>query len=147
MSISSSDPQAVLPSSYTFAAADAGVHNFLVTLKTVATQSITATDTASLTGTESNIVVQTANDGWQGYGLNPQHTALSPVASQSLGSILWQTPVDLNPQYNGDDLLIHYGSPLITAANTVIVPVKTGATERLRGRGAAPARAGPCSGR
>jgi hypothetical protein len=126
VSFSSSDPQAVLPASYTFTATDAGVHNFLVTLKTVATQSITATDTAGLTGTESNIIVQAANDAWQGYGNSPQHTALSTVASQALGSILWQTPVDLNPQYNGDDLLIHYGSPLMTASNTVIVPVKTG---------------------
>ena len=67
-------------------------------------------------------------DGWQGYARDPQHTALSTVASQPLGSILWQTPVDLDPQYSGSDLLIHYGSPLITAANTVIVPVKTGAT-------------------
>ena len=67
-------------------------------------------------------------DGWQGYALNPQHTALSPVASANLGMIHWQTPVDLDPQYSGSDLLIHYGSPLVTAANTVLVPVKTGAT-------------------
>ncbi len=67
-------------------------------------------------------------DGWQGYALNPQHSALSTVASQSLGAILWQAPVDLDPQYNGDELLIHYGSPLITAANTVIIPTKTGAS-------------------
>ena len=66
--------------------------------------------------------------GWGGYALNAQHTALSAVASNSLQSILWQTPVDLDPQYSGSDLLIHYGSPVITAANTVIVPVKTGAT-------------------
>ena len=42
-------------------------------------------------------------------------------------SIRWQTPVDLDPQYSGDELLIHYGSPAITAANNIIVPFKTGA--------------------
>ena len=67
-------------------------------------------------------------DGWQGYALDPQHTALSPVASEALQSIHWQTPVDLNPQYSGSELLIHYGSPLVTAANTILVPVKTGAS-------------------
>ena len=67
-------------------------------------------------------------DGWQGYALDPQHTALSPVASAGLGLIHWQTPVDLAPQYSGGDLLIHYGSPLVTASNTVLVPVKTGAS-------------------
>jgi hypothetical protein len=62
---------------------------------------------------------------WAGYGHDPQHTALSSNASQPLSQIAWQTPVDLAPQFTGDDLLIHYGSPLVTAANTVIVPVKT----------------------
>ncbi|HEY1861049.1 MAG TPA: hypothetical protein VGG61_11875, partial [Gemmataceae bacterium] len=65
---------------------------------------------------------------WSSYAGNAQHTAESSVASQSLDVIHWQTPVDLNPQFSGNDLLIHYGSPLVTAANTVIVPVKTGAT-------------------
>ncbi|HEX3152009.1 MAG TPA: Ig-like domain repeat protein [Gemmataceae bacterium] len=64
---------------------------------------------------------------WEGYGMDSQHTALSTVASQPVNAIRWQTPVDLQPQYNGDDLLIHYGSPSITVANTVIVPCKTGA--------------------
>ncbi|MGD0085572.1 MAG: hypothetical protein ABSC24_00425 [Verrucomicrobiota bacterium] len=65
---------------------------------------------------------------WSGYAHDPQHDAIAPVASQPLNRILWHTPVDLKPQYSGSELLIHYGSPLITRANTVIVPVKTGAS-------------------
>jgi hypothetical protein len=70
--------------------------------------------------------------GWPGYGGDPQHTALSRVTSQPLGEIVWQTPVDLNPQYNGDALFIHYGSPLATPANTIVVPVKVGAADTFR---------------
>jgi hypothetical protein len=65
---------------------------------------------------------------WPTFALNPQHTAQSPVASQQLQVIQWSTPVDLHPQYSGSDLLIHYGSPLETPGNTLIVPVKTGTT-------------------
>jgi hypothetical protein len=64
---------------------------------------------------------------WSGYGHDPQHTALSPVGSQPLNQIRWSTPVDLNPQSTAGDLYIHYGSPAITAAHTVLLPVKTGA--------------------
>ena len=39
---SSTDVQAGLPASYTFTAADAGIHTFSVTLKTAGTQSISA---------------------------------------------------------------------------------------------------------
>ena len=67
---------------------------------------------------------------WAGYAGDAQHTALSSIASQSLDSIHWQTPVDLDPQLTpSGELLIHYGSPVITQNNTVIVPVKTGATD------------------
>ena len=69
---------------------------------------------------------------WSGYGHESQHDAIAPVASQPLNRILWHTPVDLNPQYSGSELLIHYGSPLITRSNTVIVPVKTGASGGFR---------------
>ena len=65
---------------------------------------------------------------WASYGRNAQHTALAAGPSQLPLAIRWQTPVDLNPQYSGNELLIHYGSPAITAANTIIVPVKTGAS-------------------
>src|SRR5271165_5962257 len=69
-----------------------------------------------------------AGEVWGGHARDPQHSALSAVASNPLAAIRWQTPVDLAPQFSGNELLIHYGSPVITAANTVIVPVKTGAT-------------------
>ncbi len=68
-----------------------------------------------------------AQGQWSSYGRNAQHTALSAGPSQLPTFIRWQTPIDLNPQYSGSDLLIHYGSPAITAANNIIVPVKTGA--------------------
>lgn len=69
---------------------------------------------------------------WSGYGHDSQHTALSSVPAQPLNRIRWQTPVDLQPQYSGTSLLVHYGAPLVTAANTVIIPVKTGATNGFK---------------
>jgi hypothetical protein len=58
----SSDHKATLPANYTFIAADAGVHTFTATMKTAGTQSITATDTAtiSLIGTDGGITVKPA---------------------------------------------------------------------------------------
>ena len=57
--LTSSDARAVLPANYTFTGGDAGTHVFSVTLKTVGTQSITATDTVTgtITGTQSGITV------------------------------------------------------------------------------------------
>ena len=62
VSLTSSDARAVLPSSYTFSAADAGKHRFAVGLDTAGIQMIAATDTttASITGVESDISVQAA---------------------------------------------------------------------------------------
>ncbi len=65
---------------------------------------------------------------WVGYGGNAQHTALAAGPSQLPQAIRWSTPVDLAPQYAGSgDLYTHYGSPALTAHNTVLVPVKTDA--------------------
>jgi flagellar hook capping protein FlgD len=69
---------------------------------------------------------------WSMHGGNAQHTALATVPTQTLQQVHWQMPVDLNPQYSGTTLLIHYGSPLITEGNTVIVPVKVGVTDTFR---------------
>jgi hypothetical protein len=69
---------------------------------------------------------------WPGYARNAQHTALGAITTQPFNQIRWRTPVDLAPQYSGSSLLIHYGSPAISAHNTVVVPVKTGAAGGFR---------------
>lgn len=69
---------------------------------------------------------------WASYGRNAQHSALSDATAQDLVAIHWSRPVDLAPQYWSGVLFIHYGSPVITAANTVIFPVKTGAAGGFR---------------
>src|SRR6187397_3696676 len=63
---------------------------------------------------------------WSGHGHDPQHTGISQTAAQPLYRIRWSMPVDLHPQYSGTILYIHYGSPVITRQNTLIMPVKTG---------------------
>lgn len=66
------------------------------------------------------------------FSRDAQHTANSAIATPSLGRIVWQTPVDLTPQYSGEYLLAHYGSPVISSMNTVMVPVKTAAQGSFR---------------
>jgi len=68
---------------------------------------------------------------WRGHAGNAQHTARAPRAGQSLAAIHWSMAIDLAPPEGSrrarhpDELLIHYASPMITAMNTVLVPVKT----------------------
>lgn len=71
-----------------------------------------------------------AQAAWSTLGGNPQHTGVSAVGAQPLEAIRWSTPVDLAAPVG--DIPIHYGSPLLTPANTVIVPVKTGSTDGYR---------------
>jgi hypothetical protein len=76
-------------------------------------------------GLAGSFCPQSQAQQWAGYGMNAQHTALAAGPSQLPAVIRWSTPVDLMPQYSGNELLIHYGSPAITAANTILIPVKT----------------------
>ena len=62
---------------------------------------------------------------WSGYGHDSLHSGQSAYQSQSLSSLHWFTPMDLNPPGNGGSLFIHYGSPTVTSGNTVLLPVKT----------------------
>jgi hypothetical protein len=62
---------------------------------------------------------------------------VSAIASQDLGKITWSSAVDLAPQYTpGGALLTHYGSPVVTIHNTIVIPVKSTATGgyRIEGR-------------
>lgn len=74
-----------------------------------------------------------AGPAWWGFGRDAQHSAIGAIATQDLNRIAWTAPLDLAPQYEPDGaLLIHYGSPIVTSMNTVILPVKTGATNGFR---------------
>src|SRR6478672_11649757 len=55
---------------------------------------------------------------WAGFAGNAQHTALARTRPQPFGRIRWRAKVDLAPDLQFGELLIHYGSPMITAANT-----------------------------
>ena len=65
-----------------------------------------------------------SQDAWVGYGGNGEHTGDSSVGAQPLSQILWQASMDDSPPYNGNDLFIHYGSPVVTPNGTVVYPVR-----------------------
>src|SRR5258708_20526917 len=52
---------------------------------------------------------------------NAQHTSIYAPPAQNLNTIKWTTTID----FNNTGALAHYGSPLVTAGNTVLVPIKT----------------------
>ena len=85
------------------------------------------------TPTPTPTPIPVSGPAWLGFGSDAQHAAQAQVATQSLSRIAWQTPVDLAPQYSSRGyLLVHYGSPVITASNTVILPVQRAVQELYR---------------
>jgi len=70
---------------------------------------------------------------WPAFGRDAQHSAVSAIATRSLSRVVWSTPVDLDAALDGDNfLLVHYGSPVVSAFNTVLFPVKTSAGGNFR---------------
>jgi len=69
---------------------------------------------------------------WAGFAENAQHTAVASKPPQPLKRIRWRAKVDLAPHLIVDSLLIHYGSPMITAADTVLVPTRVSAKAGFR---------------
>jgi hypothetical protein len=60
------------------------------------------------------------------FGGNAQHTGIFNAPAQNLNVIKWQRDIDLHATSTA-----HYGSPVVSANNTVFVPVKT-ATDGFR---------------
>jgi hypothetical protein len=69
---------------------------------------------------------------WSGFAGNAQHTALASERPQPFDRIRWRAKVDRKPILLGKTLPIHYGSPMITAANTVLVPTRVSAKAGFR---------------
>ena len=70
--------------------------------------------------------------GWAGFAGNAQHTAVATSMPQPFHRIRWTAKVDLAPVITHHELLIHYGAPMITAANTVLVPTRVSARAGFR---------------
>src|SRR5215831_10016863 len=69
---------------------------------------------------------------WAGFAANARHTAVARKRPQPFRQIRWRAKVDLAPAVIFGELLIHYGSPMITAANTVLVPTRISAKAGFR---------------
>jgi hypothetical protein len=77
--------------------------------------------------------VAAATAAWSGHGGSSTHSARAPATAQALNRVLWSAAIDLAPPYTaGGLLLIHYGSPVISAANVVMLPVKRDAAGNFR---------------
>src|SRR5665213_1736823 len=59
---------------------------------------------------------------------NAQHTANYSTAAQNLNAVHWTTSIDLNNTGG----FAHYGAPVLTPANTIFVPVKTGVSSGFK---------------
>ncbi len=70
----------------------------------------------------SLLAAMTVSDttSWPSYGGGPQHSAIYYGNSQSLSLDHWHAGLDDDRSYYGGDVLIHYASPVISAANTVV---------------------------
>jgi hypothetical protein len=69
---------------------------------------------------------------WAGFAENAEHTAVVSKQPQPLKRIRWRAKVDRAPVLIAKALLAHYGSPMITTANTVLVPTRVSAKAGFR---------------
>ncbi len=58
--------------------------------------------------------------GWQCYGGDAQHSGQFVGTSQTANLVKWQTSLDQNRAYYGNEVLVHYAAPTVTQMNTVV---------------------------
>jgi hypothetical protein len=132
----SSDPRAELPGDYTLTAADNGTHLFTAALRTVGTQSLTATAADLIPGTQADIVVSPPAVAVLAIGL----TGLGPDTTDggvmaAPGITPWDTPS--NAAANGDAAAYPAGSGEATRtgnASASDAPVVSGFLSEARSR-------------
>src|ERR1700678_4166263 len=56
---------------------------------------------------------------WNNFGGNAQHTDVAQGAAQPINQLLWEGPLDMDPWG-----AVHYGDPVFTANDVVVVPIK-----------------------
>src|SRR5262245_32360657 len=69
---------------------------------------------------------------WAGFAGNARHTAVARKRPQPFRRVRWRAKVDLAPAVVFAALLIHSGSPMTTAGNTVLVPTRISAKAGFR---------------
>jgi hypothetical protein len=84
---------------------------------------------------QANQIISRGGQMWAGHGGNPSHTAISSVPARNLDGIAWQVPLDLNPRYSGNSLLIHYGEVCVTNQNIAIIAVKQNLNDGFKVKG------------
>ena len=92
----------------------------------VSTAVVAATLTAATAGT-TQASSTPSTPAWAGFAADAQHTGQAPASPQPLDRIHWKVPVDLHPPSEAPEgPIAHYASPMITSANTVVVPTRIG---------------------
>jgi len=68
---------------------------------------------------EDRTLLSATSAVWNNFAGNAQHTDVAQVAAQPIDRVIWSTSLDLEPWGYA-----HYGDPVFTPGNTVIVPIK-----------------------
>ncbi len=125
----SSDPAAGLPANYSFTVADNGVHTFTVTLNTIGSQTVTATDTATagVSGTATVNVTLDFSAGFVNVGnlqANGSAAFVGPLAANPVGMFTGHqdigTPGNPAPAGNATFATTNGGTYTLTASGSDI---------------------------